>query len=58
MVDAVIASGNADRVASVVESYFSAGADEVVLSPVGMGSDPEASYDRTLEVLSELARSR
>jgi F420-dependent oxidoreductase-like protein len=58
MVDAVIASGSADRVASVVESYFAAGADEVVLSPVGIGPDPEASYDRTLEVLGELARSR
>lgn len=58
MVDAVIASGSADRVASVVESYFAAGADEVVLSPVGVGSDPEASYDRTLEVLGELARGR
>ena len=33
-------------------------ADEVVLSPVGVGPDPEASYDRTLEVLGELARSR
>jgi len=58
MIDAVIAWGDADRIASVVESYFSAGADEVVLSPVGVGSDPEASYDRTLEVLGELARSR
>ncbi len=58
MIDAVIAWGDADRIASVVESYFSAGADEVVLSPVGVGSDPEASYDRALEVLGELARSR
>jgi F420-dependent oxidoreductase-like protein len=58
MVDDVIAWGDADRLASAVESYFAAGADEVVLSPVGLGSDPDASYERTLEVLSELARSR
>ncbi len=58
MVDEVIAWGDADRIASTVESYFAAGADEVVLSPVGVGSDPEASYERTLEVLGELARSR
>jgi F420-dependent oxidoreductase-like protein len=58
MVDAVIPWGSAERIASAVESYFSAGADEVVLSPVGVGADPEASYERTLEVLGELARSR
>lgn len=58
MVDRVIVWGDADRIASSVERYFQAGADEVVLSPVGVGSDPEASYDRTLEVLGELARSR
>lgn len=58
MIDAVLATGSADRIASVVESYFSAGADEVVLSPIGMGSDSGASYDRTLEILGELARSR
>ena len=37
---------------------FAAGADEVVLSPVGVGPDPEKSYERALEVLGELARSR
>lgn len=58
MVDAVIPWGNAERIASAVESYFAAGADEVVLSPVGVGSDSESSYERTLEVLGELARGR
>ena len=56
MVDAVVPWGDAERIAQAVEGYFAAGADEVVLSPVGAGPDPEASYDRTLEVLGELAR--
>jgi F420-dependent oxidoreductase-like protein len=57
LVDAVIAWGSADQIAQTVEGYFAAGADEVVLSPVGVGSDPEASYQETLEVLGELARA-
>lgn len=58
IVDAVIPWGSGDQVAARVESYFAAGADEVVLSPVGVGSNPESSYESTLEVLSELAQSR
>ena len=57
MVDAVIPWGNGDRLAAAVESFFAAGADEVVLSPVGVGSDPETNYERALEALGELARS-
>ncbi len=57
MIDAVIPWGSADQVASRVESYFAAGADEVVLSPVGVGAEADASYESTLQVLSELARS-
>lgn len=56
LVDAVVPWGDAERIAQAVEGYFAAGADEVVLSPVGVGTDPEASYERTLEVLGELAR--
>jgi F420-dependent oxidoreductase-like protein len=58
MVDAVIPWGSVDRVADAVEGYFRAGADEVVLSPLGYGPEPEMSYERTLEALGELARSR
>ena len=58
IIDAVIPWGSGDQVAARVESYFAAGADEVVLSPVGVGSNPESSYESTLEVLSELAQSR
>jgi F420-dependent oxidoreductase-like protein len=57
MIRAVIPWGSEQRLADAVEGYFSAGADEVVLSPVGVGADPDESYRRTLEVLSELART-
>ncbi len=58
MIEAVIPWGNETQLADAVERYFAAGADEVVLSPVGVGSDPAASYERALEVLGELARGR
>lgn len=57
MIRAVIPWGNERELADAVERYFAAGADEVVLSPVGVGADPDRSYRRTLEVLSELARA-
>jgi alkanesulfonate monooxygenase SsuD/methylene tetrahydromethanopterin reductase-like flavin-dependent oxidoreductase (luciferase family) len=57
MIEAVIPWGSETRLTDAVLRYFAAGADEVVLSPVGVGDDPAASYERTLEVLSELARS-
>jgi alkanesulfonate monooxygenase SsuD/methylene tetrahydromethanopterin reductase-like flavin-dependent oxidoreductase (luciferase family) len=58
MIDAVLPWGDETRLADAVESYFKAGADEVVLSPVGVGSDPAANYQRALQVLGELARAR
>jgi alkanesulfonate monooxygenase SsuD/methylene tetrahydromethanopterin reductase-like flavin-dependent oxidoreductase (luciferase family) len=57
MVDAVLPWGSPERIASWVEDCFAAGADEVVLSPVGVGPDTERSFERALEVLGELARS-
>jgi hypothetical protein len=39
-----------------VEALFAAGADEVVLSPFGVGPDPAASRAECIAVLSELAR--
>ena len=58
MIDAVIPWGNETQLADAVQRYFASGADEVVLSPVGVGSDPEKNDERALEVLGELARSR
>ena len=57
LIDAVIPWGSADQIGQVIEAYFAAGADEVALSPVGVGSDPSGSYEKTLEVLGEIARS-
>ena len=57
LIDAVIPWGTPDRIGQGVEAYFAAGADEVALSPVGVGSDPSGSYEKTLEVLGEIARS-
>ena len=57
LIDAVIPWGTPDQIGQVIEAYFAAGADEVALSPVGVGSDPSGSYEKTLEVLGEIARS-
>jgi hypothetical protein len=40
-----------------VDALFAAGADEVVLSPFGVGADPDASQAECIAVLSELARA-
>jgi alkanesulfonate monooxygenase SsuD/methylene tetrahydromethanopterin reductase-like flavin-dependent oxidoreductase (luciferase family) len=58
MIEAVIPWGSETQLADAVQAYFAAGAEEVVFSPVGAGSDPSASYERSLEVLGELARSQ
>ena len=56
MIDAVIPWGRAEDLADAAKRYLAAGADEVVFSPVGAGSDPTAHYERTIEVLGEIAR--
>src|SRR5262245_3436958 len=58
MIEAVVPWGDETALADAVERYFKAGADEVVLSPIGVGPDPAKSYERALEVLGELARGR
>jgi alkanesulfonate monooxygenase SsuD/methylene tetrahydromethanopterin reductase-like flavin-dependent oxidoreductase (luciferase family) len=58
MIEAVLPWGGETKLADAVEGYFKAGADEVVLSPVGVGDDPAQNYERALEVLGELARAR
>lgn len=56
MVDAVIPWGSAEDVADGIQRYFDAGADEVVLSPIGVGADVAGSYEKALDVLGEIAR--
>lgn len=57
MLDAAVVWGDADRIAEQVAALFAAGADEVVLSPFGVGVDPAASQAQCVAVLSELARA-
>lgn len=56
MLDAAVVWGDADRIGEQVAGLFAAGADEVVLSPFGVGDDPGASQAECIAVLSALAR--
>lgn len=58
MIDASVLYGDEDGLAAKVQTFFDAGADEVVLSPFGVGDDPAASQADCIRVLSDLARSR
>jgi F420-dependent oxidoreductase-like protein len=57
MVDAGVVYGDENELARKIQMFFDAGADEVVLSPFGVGADPVASQADCLRVLSDLARS-
>ena len=57
MIDAAVVWGDAARIGDQVAALFAAGADEVVLSPFGVGSDPDTSQAECIAVLSELARA-
>jgi len=57
MLDAAVVWGDAERIGTQVAALFAAGADEVVLSPFGVGADPAASQAECVAVLSELARA-
>jgi F420-dependent oxidoreductase-like protein len=57
MIDASVLYGDENGLAAKIRAYFDAGADEVVLSPFGVGDDPAASQSDCLSVLSDLARS-
>jgi F420-dependent oxidoreductase-like protein len=56
MIDAVVPHGDAAALARRFRAYFDAGVEELALLPVGVGPDPQASVDRTWEVLAEIAR--
>jgi hypothetical protein len=48
--------GDEDAVAAAVRALFDAGADEVALSPFGVGDDPVASQQACVRVLSDIAK--
>jgi F420-dependent oxidoreductase-like protein len=58
MLDASVLYGDEDGLAAKIRSFFEAGADEVVLSPFGVGDDPVTSQADCIRVLSDLARSQ
>ena len=57
MIDAVAILGNEDQVTDGLQRLFSLGATEVLASPVAAGNDGEASLDRTLGLLAQVAQS-
>ena len=56
MIDASVLYGDEDGLAAKIQTFFDAGADEVVLSPFGVGDDPASSQADCIRVLSDLAR--
>jgi alkanesulfonate monooxygenase SsuD/methylene tetrahydromethanopterin reductase-like flavin-dependent oxidoreductase (luciferase family) len=56
MIDASVVYGDEDGLATGIASLFAAGADEVVLSPFGVGDDPARSQQECIRVLSDIAK--
>ena len=56
MLDSVVLSGDESQVAKNIEELFATGAAEILLSPILAGSDPDASLDRTLALLGQVAQ--
>jgi alkanesulfonate monooxygenase SsuD/methylene tetrahydromethanopterin reductase-like flavin-dependent oxidoreductase (luciferase family) len=56
MLDAAVLHGDEDGIAHKIQALFDAGADEVAVSPFGVGDDPAGSLDDCIRVLSDIAR--
>lgn len=54
MLDAVVLSGNEERVEERLMELFSFGAGEILVSPIVAGSNREASRERTLNLLARV----
>ena len=54
MIDAVVPHGDQKALAESMAAYRDAGVAELAFLPVGVGTDPAASVQRSWEVLSEL----
>jgi probable F420-dependent oxidoreductase len=54
LVDEVIAWGQPERVSERIGEMFHAGADEVLIRPVGTGESGQKVIDQTIETLSDL----
>ena len=56
MIETSLLYGDEAGLATKIKAYFDAGADEVVLSPFGVGDDPGANRDDCIRVLADIAR--
>jgi alkanesulfonate monooxygenase SsuD/methylene tetrahydromethanopterin reductase-like flavin-dependent oxidoreductase (luciferase family) len=56
MIEASVLYGDEGVLAKKIQALFDAGADEVALSPFGVGDDPVASQEACIRVLGDLAR--
>ena len=57
MIDAVVFWGDETKVAERIQEMFSAGAAEVLISPIGAGEDQAESIHRTTRLIAELAKA-
>lgn len=55
MLDAVVLSGDENRVASRLQEILDWGAEEIIVSPIGAGNNPAESRERTLRLLGDLS---
>ena len=54
MIDAVVPHGDQSALAEAMRAYEAAGVTEMAFLPVGVGSDPRRSVERTWDALAEL----
>jgi F420-dependent oxidoreductase-like protein len=54
LIDRVIAMGSPERVVERIDALFEAGADEVLIRPIGAGEAPDAVVRRTIESIAGL----
>jgi alkanesulfonate monooxygenase SsuD/methylene tetrahydromethanopterin reductase-like flavin-dependent oxidoreductase (luciferase family) len=57
MIDAIVPWGDEDRITDRLREFLDGGAAEILVSPVLVGPDRNASLDRTLRFLGQMARS-
>ena len=55
MIETSLLYGDEAGLAAKIKTYFDAGADEVVVSPYGVGDDPIANRDDCVRVLADIA---
>jgi len=56
MIETSLLYGDEAGLAAKIAAYFDAGADEVVVSPYGVGDDPNANRDECVRVLADIAK--